>query len=1012
MSFGFSVGDFLAVIQLAKKIRKDYLGAPAEFKGALDVVGSLSLVLEDAEVAATEQNLSSKEKKELQTICNGCRNILGELDHTLKKYKPEDIRNLRSRVNDNISLLNTFILRCTRDNTIEIRDNAVRIRDNTVEIVRYQESQEQRAIDQETQAILDWLTPVDYLPQQNAFMKQRQAGTGQWLLDSVEFKSWIETSKRTLFCSGIPGAGKTILASIVVEEIFTRFHHDDSTIVAYIYCNFKQQNDQTLESLLASLLKQLAQGRPSLPKSLKSLYDQSKAKKTQPSADDISAVLQSVATEYSQVFIVVDALDECRCAINLFTTSRWIPEIIEEIKQDLSLEIRAHEQDVRKYIDGRISHLPSFVRKNLDLQQEIKRGIVETVDGMFLLAQLHLDSLIGKKSVKAIRSALKTLPAGSEAYNYAYDAAMERVEGQMSDQVNLAKQVLSWITCAKRPLTTKELQHALAVEAEEAELDKDNISSIEDIISVCAGLVAVDEESHLIRLVHYTTQEYFERTQERWFPAAEADIALICVRYLSFEVFSSGSSPTDSLFEERLLLYPLFAYAARYWGYHACQVSNPHPEVVEFLRCTSNVDAAVQAMLARKHALAPRIYTQTGGMTGLHLAAYFGITEAVAEILQPSNVDLCDIAFGKTPLSHAAKRGHEAVVKLLLGTGKVDVNSKDFNSRTPLWLAAEKGHEAVVRLLLDTGKVDINSKDSECDRTPLSWAAEKGHEAIVRLLLDTGKVDIDSKDSVFGRTSLSWAAGEGHEAVVRLLLDTGKVDIDSKDSKYGRTSLSWAAGEGHKTVVRLLLDTGRVDIDLKDENSETPLLLAAGDGHEAIVKLLLNTGKVNINSKEKGGASPLLLAAAFRSEAVVKLLLDTGKADINSKDGQGQTPLSLAAGEGHEAIVKLLLDTGKVDVDSKQRGGASPLLLAAAFGHEAIVKLLLDTGKADINSKDDHNRTPLFYAAKYGHEAVVRLLLDTGEVDINSGDCWDSTPLRHAEESGYETVVKLLLDTI
>jgi len=109
---------------------------------------------------------------------------------------------------------------------------------------------------------------------------------------------------------------------------------------------------------------------------------------------------------------------------------------------------------------------------------------------------------------------LKKLRTGSEAYNYAYEAAMERIEGQLSDQEELAKQVLSWITCAKRPLTVSELQHALAVEVSEVELDEDNISSIDDIVSVCAGLVTVDEESRIIRLVHYTTQEYFERTQE------------------------------------------------------------------------------------------------------------------------------------------------------------------------------------------------------------------------------------------------------------------------------------------------------------------------------------------------------------------------------------------------------------------------------------------------------------------------------------------------------------------
>lgn len=64
--------------------------------------------------------------------------------------------------------------------------------------------------------------------------------------------------------------------------------------------------------------------------------------------------------------------------------------------------------------------------------------------------------------------------------------------------------VLSWITYTQRPLTTEELCHALAVEAGESELNPANISDVEDMVSVCAGLVTVDNESNIIQLVHYT----------------------------------------------------------------------------------------------------------------------------------------------------------------------------------------------------------------------------------------------------------------------------------------------------------------------------------------------------------------------------------------------------------------------------------------------------------------------------------------------------------------------------
>ncbi|PSN73797.1 hypothetical protein BS50DRAFT_597243 [Corynespora cassiicola Philippines] len=626
--------------------------------------------------------------------------------------EPEDIRELRSNINVNIALLTAFTGRLTRDNT---------------------EDKEQRAV-------LEWLTPTDFAPQQNDFLKQRQVGSGNWLLDSAEFKSWVETENQTLFCPGIPGAGKTILTSIVVEELFTRFQAKSSHAVAYIYCSFKRQTEQTLEDLLASVLKQLAQATSSLPQSIRSLHDRCRSKKTRASIDDISLVLQSMAAEFSRVFILVDALDECqvndgcrakllsqlsqlqnKSGANLFVTSRFIPDIMERFERDLRLEIRANEHDVQRYIEGHVDELPRFVRRDPDLQREISSGIVKAIDGMFLLAQLHLNSLKGKRAPTAVRDALKKLPTGTESYDCAYSDAMERIEGQLSDEEALAKEALSWITCAKRPLTTTELQHALAIQVGQADFDEENKPDLEDIVSVCAGLVTIDEESGIIRLVHYTTQEYFERTQKQWFPTADFDITAICVTYLSFTVFGSGICLTDSSFEERLRRNPLYDYAAKYWGCHARRSRSQNSNVVDFLLHEMNVEAATQAMLARKLYSHQSDYSQETPRqtTGLHLSAYFGTLGLATIILGCADPDPKNTG-GRTPLSCAAGNGHASVVKLLLDTGKVDVDSKDNYGRTPLLWAAEKEHESVVKLLLDTGEVDVDLKDKYYGRTPLS----------------------------------------------------------------------------------------------------------------------------------------------------------------------------------------------------------------------------------------------------------------------------------------------------
>lgn len=366
-------------------------------------VRSLSIVLLDVDTSLSERELDDEQEAELGEIAKGCKNVLTELEETLKgyeelkqtygsvgkrakrvwkrlKWEPEDIRDLRRRITTNIGLLNAFTSRLTREQVLTL--------------VRVQEDQGRRAI-------LDWITPIDYANQQSDFVARQQPGTGQWLLESEKFKTWLQTGKQTLFCPGIPGAGKTILTSIVVEELNTIHENNASIAIAYLYCNFRREHEQKLEDLLSTLLKQLVQEQPDIPDSVKSLYERHKDKRTRPSAEEIQVVLQTLSAKFSRTFIIIDALDECqissgcrqkflsilfdiqaKCSANLFATARPISSIEEAFKGHESLEIRASEEDVRRYLDGHMFRLPGFVIRNIGLQEEIKSGIIKAVDGM------------------------------------------------------------------------------------------------------------------------------------------------------------------------------------------------------------------------------------------------------------------------------------------------------------------------------------------------------------------------------------------------------------------------------------------------------------------------------------------------------------------------------------------------------------------------------------------------------------------------------------------------------
>ena len=245
---------------------------------------------------------------------------------------------------------------------------------------------------------------MNYAPQQSDFIARRQEGTGEWLLKSNKFQQWLNRSNQTLFCPGMPGAGKTILSSIIIDHLCKMFGNDHTIGIAYLYCNFRQHHEQKSSDFIVSLLKQLVQEQSPLPDIVKNLYSHHTLKRTRPSPDEILSTLHHVTAYYSRAFIIIDALDECQVShegrgkflreifnlqaktgVNVFATSRFIQDIENQFNGSIKLEIRASDADVQKYLDGKLQNSQSWVLKNPYLQAEIKSRIAKAADGMCVL---------------------------------------------------------------------------------------------------------------------------------------------------------------------------------------------------------------------------------------------------------------------------------------------------------------------------------------------------------------------------------------------------------------------------------------------------------------------------------------------------------------------------------------------------------------------------------------------------------------------------------------------------
>ena len=454
------------------------------------------------------------------------------------------------------------------------------------------------------------------------------------------------------------------------------------------------------------------------------------------------------------------------------------------------------------------------------------------------------------RTIKKIKVALESMP---NELDELYRQTVERIRRQPGDDGELGMKVLSWVIHAKRPLRVKEIQHALAVEVDEDEdssyqMDSDNILSPQSLTDLCAGLVVIDSCSQIIRLVHYTTQEFFDRERQDLFADTEHEILRVCLTYLSYDVASG--LPTDDYLSETLDAYPFFGYATLYWSSHLGSIKGYNMHWQSMLKerdrdvrpartfadlCDDNhtimfkkVEAYIDntdkllfsTMVLRKLLLRP--------------SAYGRISEADLHSRREA-----------LPLEAACECGLLDLTRLILTQSRIAWDPTPSNGaalNSAMFQASSAGHTSIVRLLLtkeNFPRDDLNPAYDTCSIAPaLHAACKNGHVAAAELLVDSG-VDPNLGDQ-WNWKPLHHAAGGGHADLVAFLLQ--KEAKAFAQTPLGLTACHIAAERGYLEVVVLLLENTDSSQWPTTLNRNTVLHSAAQAGHLNIIILLLSKG--------------------------------------------------------------------------------------------------------------------------------------------------------------------------
>jgi hypothetical protein len=275
------------------------------------------------------------------------------------------------------------------------------------ELQRAADEKAENEMDDQKRKIFEWCSKFDPYQKHRNSKDLRHPNTLTWLFDSPEYKKWVEKANSALWLFGIPGAGKTILSSAVIEDAKTIANQRPGHAIAYYYCEHRLKETQMLSNMLGSMIKQICAVSDEAFDEVSLFYAQHNEKGKfpgLPTSEDLGKLLKRLSRHFESVMIVVDGLDECALAeernamLAFFSTlhapdqgnlkaiyaSRDEVDIRRSLNEIDKISIAARGTDLELFvaagIELRISN--NSLRLNSALKETIIDGIVSKANGM------------------------------------------------------------------------------------------------------------------------------------------------------------------------------------------------------------------------------------------------------------------------------------------------------------------------------------------------------------------------------------------------------------------------------------------------------------------------------------------------------------------------------------------------------------------------------------------------------------------------------------------------------